>query len=70
MFITTTQEFNALFFELSLEAKKPLSAQEFIMAAAERNILISFLTAMFIADDLEAINEVKASVEEQELVAA
>ena len=70
MFISTTQEFNALYFELSLEAKKPLSAQEFMAAAAQRNIFVSFLTAMFIADDLEAIKEVKASVEQKELVAA
>ena len=69
MLFTSTQ-FNALYLELSFEAQKRLSTVEFIQAAAQRNILVSFPTAMFIANDLEAINEVQATVEEQELVTA
>jgi hypothetical protein len=69
MLFTSTQ-FRTLFVELSFAAQKPLNTQEFILAAAERNIFVSFITASFIANDLEAINEVQASVEEKELVTA
>ena len=69
MLFTSTQ-FNALYLELSFEAQKRLSTVEFINAAAQRNILVSFTTAMFIANDFDMINEVKATVGEQELVTA
>ena len=66
----TSNQFRTLFVELSFEAQKPLNTQEFILAAQQRNIFVSFITASFIANDLEAINEVQANVETKELVEA
>ncbi len=70
MFLFNSAQFRSLYMELSFAAQKPLNTQEFILAAQQRNIFVSFITASFIANDLEAINEVQANVETKELVEA
>ena len=66
----TSQQFRALYVELSFAAEKQLSAGEFISAAASRNVYVSVLTASLIADDASVLGLVPQTSEARELVGA
>lgn len=68
MFLFTTAQFRAAYLEECFAAQKELSAIEFAQALAQKNIPVSLMTAMMVAGDYEALNEVPT--EKKELVVA
>ena len=65
MFITSTQQLRNLFVKMSVENNNRLTAEQFVIAAAEMGVYVSLMTATLVSGDYSVLEAREATKEVQ-----